>query len=73
MNPMDVVHNWLDTIEAKTQYFLAPEDLRFLNVQSLGGGIGCDRPTNYYNPGAVLCGAAASRTVRGRRSRAVLE
>lgn len=50
MNPMDVVYNWLDSNEAKAQYFLTPEDLRFLNVQSVGGGIGCGRPTNYYNP-----------------------
>ena len=56
---MDLVYNWLDSNEAKSQYFLTPDDLRSLNVQSAGGGIGCGRPTNFYNP--VELQAAAIR------------
>lgn len=69
MNPMDVVYNWLDSNEAKAQYFLTPEDLRFLNVQSVGGGIGCGRPTNYYNPKELEAAAIRKHSEAGFKAK----
>ena len=59
MNEMYVLHNWVGSTEAKSDFFLTSDDLRLLNVQSLGGGIGCGRPMNFYDP--VELKAAAIR------------
>ena len=38
----------MGSAEAKATYFLTPGDLRLLNYQSFGGGIGCGPPRHFY-------------------------
>ena len=42
--------DWIGTKEAKQDFFLEPRDLASLDVKSVGGGVGCGRPSNFYNP-----------------------
>ena len=37
------------TADAKSVYFLTPDDLRLLNCQMFGGGIGCGPPRHFYH------------------------
>jgi hypothetical protein len=59
MNDMYVLHNWVGSTEAKSEYFLTPDDLRFLNYHSMGGGVGVGAPMKFYDP--VELKAAAIR------------
>eukprot|EP00976_Prorocentrum_cordatum_P016608 334139-Prorocentrum_minimum.AAC.3 len=40
--------DWCSTSEAKSKYFLTADDLIRLDCASVGGGVGCGRPSNYY-------------------------
>ncbi len=43
--------------EAKTAYFLTPDDLRLLSFQAFGGGIGCGAPRHFYHAADLLAAA----------------
>jgi len=61
LDEMFVLHNWVGTVEAKSDYFLTPDDLRSLKygveMTSIGGGVGIGRPMNFYDPKALKAAA----------------
>lgn len=46
--------DWVSTQDAKRCYYLTTDDLRQVESVSVGGGIGCGRPTNLYEPDGLL-------------------
>lgn len=47
----------MGSAEAKTAYFLTPDDLRLLSFQAFGGGIGCGAPRHFYHAEDLLAAA----------------
>jgi hypothetical protein len=56
---MSRIHDLVGSAEAKSAYFLTPDDLRLLRFESFGGGIGCGAPRHFYH--AADLAAAAIR------------
>ena len=56
---MSRMHDLVGSAEAKSAYFLTPDDLRLLRFESFGGGIGCGAPRHFYH--AADLAAAALR------------
>jgi hypothetical protein len=49
--------NLIGTADAKSDFFLTPADLRFLNVRTIGGGLGCGAPMKFYEPSELRVAA----------------
>lgn len=66
---LEILRNWVGTVDAKSEYFLMPEDLRSLDYQSLGGGVGIGAPSKFYNPKDLKAAAILKHGEAGFKSK----